>query len=398
MPAEKEPGMQLIEPTQLQALREREFPITAEYTYLNTATQGPLPNSTRVAIEQAAMRAQFPDTPRAQVEQPPAELARTRLAQLLAVEAQDLAFTLNTMHGLNTCAHGIDWRPGDNVVLPEHEFPSLMRVWLQLRSIGVEVRCVPWQSAGPSVDTLMAAVDSQTRAVSCSAVAWDTGYCIDLEALGRRCAQAGCLLIVDAIQAVGAIALEPRALQISALALHGYKWLLSGFGSGALYVSPGAIDQIRPQFVGQQSYAGDMDTVDPAAPWQPGARRYTTSSSNALGLTALAASLALIEQVGPGAIAAHTAGLAQLLVDGLQRHAPAIQLVSPPDPARRAAIVVFTLGDPARDQALVQRLADQGILVALRRRGVRVSPHFFNTPAEVERLLRATHAALGKLG
>jgi cysteine desulfurase / selenocysteine lyase len=369
-------------------LREREFPIIAEYTYLNAATQGPLPNSTCRAIEQAVSRAQFPETQRGRVDRPSAELARERLARLLGVAEDDLTFTANTTHGLNICARGIDWRPRDNVVLPAREFPSLMRVWLELRSLGVEVRVVPWSGDGPSVDALMAAVDSRTRAVSCSAVAWDTGYRIDLEGLGRLCARAGCLLIVDGIQAVGAVELDPQALQLSALSFHGYKWLLSGFGCGALYVSPSAIDQIRPRFVGEQSFVGDGDLGDGPAVWQPGARRYAAGGANALGLTALAASLELIEQVGFAAIDAHNRALAQLLVDGL-RHVPDARLVSPIDPARRGAIVVFTLGERARDEALVQRLDEQGVVVALRPGGVRVSPHLYNSADEIERLLRA---------
>src|SRR5262245_44173451 len=383
----KEPGMFASELTP-RALREREFPITAEYTYLNAATQGPLPNSTCRAIEQATIRAQYPDTPRAHVDQPSVDLARERLARLLRVGEDDLVFTSNTTHGLNICAQGIDWRPGDNVVLPAREFPSLTRLWLHLRSIGVEVRCVDWRGDGPSVDALMAAVDSRTRVISCSAVAWDSGYRIDLEELGRRSAQAGCLLVVDGIQAVGAIELDARSLRLSALAFHGYKWLLSGFGCGALYVAPSALDQIHPRFVGEGSFIGDGDSTDTSAAWQPGARRYAAGSGNALGLTALAASLALIEQIGLPAIDAHNRALAQLLVDGLGRHAPEVQLISPLDSARRAAIVTFTLGDRARDEALVRRLGEQGIVVALRPRGVRVSPHVYNSAAEIELLLR----------
>jgi selenocysteine lyase/cysteine desulfurase len=378
-------------------LREREFPITAGYTYLNAATQGPLPNSTRRAVEQATLRAQFPDTPRAHVDQPSADLSRARLAGLLGVGEDDLTFTPNTTHGINICARGIDWQPGDNVVLPEREFPSLMRVWLELRSIGVEVRCVPWRGDGPSVDAIMAAADSRTRVVSCSAVAWDSGYRIDLEELGRRCTQAGCLLVVDGIQAVGAVELNPQSLRLSALSFHGYKWLLSGFGCGALYVAPSAIDQIHPRFVGEQSFIGDGDPADMPAVWQPGARRYTVGGANSLGLTALAASLTLIEQVGLPAIDAHNRALGQLLVDGLRRHAPDIQLVSPIDPARRAAIVAFTLGDRARDEALVRHLGEQGIVVALRPRGVRVSPHVYNNAAEIELLLHAIRLTIVEL-
>jgi cysteine desulfurase/selenocysteine lyase len=378
-----------------QALREQEFPIVSQQIYLNTATQGPLPLRTRRAIEEFAGRAQFPGVSNASAG---TEQARARLARLLAVGEEDLVFTANTTHGLNICAHGIEWRQGDNVVIPESDFPSLTRAWLNLRSFGVEVRQVSWHGDGPDVETLMAAVDSHTRAVSCSAVAWDTGYRIDLEALGRRCAQAGALLIIDGIQAVGAVELDLRALRISALATHGYKWLVSGFGCGALYVAPDAIDQIRPRFVGEQSVAGGDESSDAGLAWQPGALRYTVGGSNYLGLTALATSLALIEQIGLPAIAQHTYAMGQQLVRGLERYAPHLQLVSPRDPERRAAIVTFTLGDPARDEELVRRLGEQGIVVALRPRGVRVSPHFYNTPVEIERFLEALPQVGADLG
>jgi len=371
------------------AEREREFPLVADTTYLNAATQGPLPTRTCRALEQALRRGQYPGLSAAPEEQPPAEAVRARLARLLNCGLDELAFTPNTTYGLNICARGIDWRPGDNVVLPAHEFPSVLRTWLQLRDSGVEVRLVPWDGDGPGVDALMAAVDARTSVVMCSAVAWDTGYRIDLEALGRRCAKAGCLLIVDGIQAVGATELDLRALRLSALSFHGYKWLLAGFGCGVLYVAPEALDQIRPRFVGEQSFQDGFATDDLDAPWQPGARRFAAGGANTLGLTALAASLDLIEQLSLRAIAAHNRALGQLLVDGLRRLEPHVQLVSPADPARRAANVVFTLGDAARDEALVQQLAERGMVVALRRRGVRISPHCYNTAAEIERLLDA---------
>lgn len=375
----------------LDQVREREFPIMADYTYLNIATQGPVPNVTRRALEQAIGRAQFPGMDAAHSQSATSAIARARLARLLHVEPGDLVFTSNTTHGLNICANGIEWRPGDNVVLPDREFPALMYTWLRLQSLGVEVRCVAWDGDGPSVDQLMAAVDARTRVVTCSAVAWDTGYRMDLEQLGKRCAAKGCLLVVDGIQAVGSLELHPQALGISALSMHGYKWLLADFGLGALYVAPAAIEQIRPTFVGDQSVVDQQQPHNPFE-WKPGAQRYAAGGSNTFGLTALATSLELIEQIGMPTIEAHNRGLAEQLVTGLRRFAPHVQLVSPAEVARRSAIIVFTLGDRTRDEALVQQLEQQRIMVALRRRGVRVSAHLYNTADDIERLLQALEA------
>lgn len=371
-----------------QDLREREFPMTSEYVYLNAATQAPLPNRTRQALEQAIARAQFPQTDRSRVT-PPIDVARARLASLLRVSETDLVFTSNTTHGLNICTRGIAWRPGDNVVLPAHEFPSVMAAWLALRPLGVEVRLVPWQGSGATVEQLMAAVDARTRVVSCSAVAWTTGYRMDLEELGRRCATAGCLLVVDGIQAVGALDLDMRALRLSALSFHGYKWLLAGFGCGALYVAPDAIDRIQPTFVGPHGLVREPDSADEALEWKPGAQRYAGGTNNMLGLTALAASLELLRELDVASIEAHNARLVERLLRGLQRVAPEARLVSSADPARRSAITVFTLGERARDEQLVQRLDEQRICVALRPLGIRVAPHCYNNEDDIDRLLEA---------
>jgi selenocysteine lyase/cysteine desulfurase len=338
------------------------------------------------AIAAAAEAAQYPNTPRALPS--PEPLVRERLARLIGADPGDFVFTGNTTHGMNICAQGIAWRPGDNVVVPEREFPSLAYAWFHLRERGVEVRFVPFAGAGPTTDAILARVDGRTRAVACSAITWDTGWRADLDTLGAACAARGVLLIVDGIQAVGARRLDVRAARIGALALHGYKWLLAGFGLGALYVAPEAVGRIAPTFIGEQAIDGDGDAFGGHLNWKPGPARYAAGGLNRTGLAALAASLGLIEELGLDAIAAHTAALAEGLYAGL-RGLPGVRLVSAADPTRRSAIVVFTLGDRARDAALVAELERRGIIVALRPLGVRVSPHFYNTEDDIARLLDA---------
>lgn len=373
----------------LEVVREREFPVCREYAYLNAASQGPWPTRTVRAVERFGALAQFPNTDRARSEPPAEPVARARLARLLGAAEDELVFTGNTTQGMNICAQGIDWRPGDNVVVPEREFPSLAYAWFHLRERGVEVRFVPFDGAGPSVAAIMVAVDGRTRAVACSAITWDTGYRADLEDLGRCCAAHGCLLIVDGVQAVGARRLDVKAARISALAVHGYKWLLAGFGVGALYVAPEALDRIRPTFIGTQAVDGDPDTFGGHLNWRPGAARYTAGGANRTGLAALASSLGLIEEVGIATIEGQGQMLAELLYAGLQRRGGALRIVSPPDPAYRSAIVAFTLGDRGRDEDLVRHLEGLGIVTALRPLGVRASPHFYNTEDDIRQLLDA---------
>ncbi len=366
-----------------------EFPITQSTAYLNTAAQGPWPTRTVEAVHQAAQHAQFLEFDRAHGEPSIFLETRTRLGRLLNVDPVDLTFGPNTTYGLNLCMHGIDWKVGDNLVVPFNEFPSVQYAIAHLPKIGVEVRLVAWSGSGPTVPQIMERVDARTRAVICSAIAWDTGYRMDLESLGARCEAAGCLLVVDGIHAVGSEQLDLKALRVSALSLHGYKWLMAGFGCGVLYVSPAAIDRIGPSFIGPQGVSGNQMLMHADLPWKPGAQRYAAGTGNQIGATAVNASLTLIEELGIANIRSANHALADAIEAGVRRQLPGANVLRSHDPVHQSAIVVFTTGSVDRDTALINHLDAAGVVVALRPAGLRVSPHLFNSEADVERLLRA---------
>ncbi|HEX3721823.1 MAG TPA: aminotransferase class V-fold PLP-dependent enzyme [Nitrolancea sp.] len=368
----------------LRALCEREFPILRERAYLNGAQQGLLPVRSVEAVRTAAEECLRPDLPTAPYEQ----IARERLARLIGAQPEEIAFISNTTHGMNIAVQGIAWREGDNIVVPYREFPSLSVAMLHLRDRGVEVRLAPFSGAGPTVDDLMSHVNSRTRAVACSSITWDSGYRADLESLGKRCAEQGCLLVVDGIQLVGAGELDVKAARISAMSMHGYKWLLAVFGVAALYVAPEAIDQISPTFVGADSLGDGSDISAGVLNWKPGAGRYQAGSGNKLGLAALASSLGLIDEVGIETIAERNRMLGERLYAGL-RSKESVETVSSDDPARRSQIVVFTLGTPDRDKEMVEKLEEQGIVICQRTLGLRASPNFYNSEDDVDRLLAA---------
>ena len=374
------------------ANREEELPVLRDYTYLNAAFHGPIPISAVEAMNRSVEALQFPGIARDGVaEEYGAALAaaergvRERLARRIGAKPEEIALTSNTSQGMNICAQGLACQPGDNVVIPADEFPSLTAVWLNLRQKGVEVRIVPFDGARPTTDAIMAHVDGRTRAVSCSAITWSTGWRADLEALGTRCAERGVLLIVDGIQAVGVQDLDVKALRLSAFAFHGYKWLMAGYGLGGLYVAPEALDRIAPIFVSDGAIVSD----DPGEQrWREGAQRYSLTNRNQTAFAALSASLDLQEGYGAREIAARTSALAEELYAGIGAH-PGLRVVSASDPARRSAIIVFTTGSADGDAALVARLERAKIMVSLRPLGVRVSPHFYNTEGDIARLLDA---------
>ena len=370
-----------------------EFPISETQTYLNTAAQGPWPARTALIVQQLATRSQKPPGDGGRGNSAMVADTQAHLGALLGVAAGDLVFGANTTHGLNICTHGIDWRAGDNIVLPEREFPSVNYALAHLPALGVEIRTVPWigsgPESGPAVDQIMARVDARTRAVICSAIAWDTGYTMDLAALGARCAERGVLSIIDGIHAVAAEPLDLRALRLSAFAFHGYKWLMSGFGAGVLYVAPEAIDQIRPTFAGPLGVSSDVMRTQLPPAWAPGAQRFATGNDNFIGAAAMCASLTLIEEIGVPQIRAANHALADMLQAGIARVLPGARCLRSSEARHQSAIVVFTTGSPEGDAALVATLSAKNIVVALRPAGIRVSPHLFNTARDIEMLLTA---------
>ena len=368
--------------------REVEFPVLRDYTYLNAAFSGPIPTRAARALTERAETLQYPGITRGAAEPDQEAIVRERIAAMIGAAPDEIVFTTNTSQGVNTCAQGIDFRPGDNVVIPADDFPSLTYTWLNLRARGVDVRIVPFAGIGPTADELLARVDDRTRAVSCSAVTWNTGWRAELEALGEGCAARGALLIVDGIQAVGAEEIDVKALRLSALAFHGYKWLLGGFGLGVLYVALDAVDRIAPTFVSAGGVFPSDVPADDEPYWRAGAARYTLGNNNRAAFATLAAALDLHTGLGMLAIAERNRTLAATLYAGLQARS-GLRVVADADPARRSAITVFTTGDRARDADLAAALEAQRILVSLRPLGVRVSPHFYNTEGDIARLLDA---------
>jgi cysteine desulfurase/selenocysteine lyase len=374
------------------ATREEELPVLRDYTYLNAAFHGPIPNRAIRALTASVEELQYPGIARDGVSpdygtalHASETSVRERIARRIGADASEIVLTSNTSQGMNICAQGLDCRPGDNVVIPADEFPSLTATWLNLRHKGVEVRIVPFSGAGPTTDEIMARVDDRTRAVSCSAITWSTGWRADLEALGARCAERKVLLIVDGIQAVGVQHLDVKALRISALAFHGYKWLMAGYGLGGLYVAPEATDRIAPTFISDGAIVGDGPGEQH---WQEGAQRYSLANRNQPAFATLAAALEMQEAFGAREIATRSSALAEQLYAGLSTRG-ALRIVSARDPARRSAIIVFTTGSSADDAALVAQMAAAKIMVSLRPLGVRVSPHFYNTEGDIARLLDA---------
>jgi selenocysteine lyase/cysteine desulfurase len=315
------------------------------------------------------------------------------LARMLnAASADDIALLKNTTEGICTVANGLEWRRGDNVVIPKGEFPSNRLPWLALQRHGVEVREVDIRATAEPEKALLERMDARTRLLSVSAVQWTDGLKLKLEVLGAACKSNGVFFFVDAIQQLGAQRVDVQACEIDCLAADGHKWLLAPEGIAVFYCSKRAREALQLQQLGwhmvDDSLRFDRETWPPSET----AVRFEAGSPNMLGQVAMHASVGLLLDAGTAEIEARVAENSRMLALALA-DIRGVELVRPFDPGRISGIVSFRM--PGKDLAEVhQALKNAQIVCAVRGKAIRLSPHFYQSGAPIQRMLAALETAI----
>jgi selenocysteine lyase/cysteine desulfurase len=292
-------------------------------------------------------------------------------------------------------ASGLDWSPGDRVVVPALEFPSNLYPWLALRDRGVQVDLVSPAGDGGAlpVEAFEAALASgpAPKLVAVSWVHYGRGWRTDIAALARRCHDAGALLCVDAIQGVGLLPAEFAAWGIDFAMAGGHKWLLGPEGTGVFYVAAHARERLRPLEPGWASVAHRAEWENAELVLADSARRFEGGTFNMVGTMALGASLQLLQNAGIPIVWAHVDALCDRLVAGLGRIERA-RVFSDRSASGRSGIVSFGLDGESPDD-FAARLLRANIVCSARAGGVRIAPHGYNTIDEIDGLVDLVAAA-----
>ncbi len=365
-------------------LYRREFPVTRSSIYMNHAAVAPISQRAR-----NAMAGLIDDVHRFGAAHwnrwaEAYSAARNSAARLLNADPREIAFMKNTSEGVSTFANGLDWQEGEEVVSVEAEFPANFYPWQLLEQKGVRLRLVPQTEGSVSLDSIDQMIGPRTRVVAVSFVQYVSGYRLDLAKLGELCHNRGVLLFVDAIQGLGAFPLDVRRARIAGLAADAHKWLLGPEGSALFFLRADLLDRVRPTSIGWLNFrrALDFETRDSA--WRDDARRYECGAPNTVGIYGLGAAIDFLLEVGIESIAEQILDVTDHLRRGLQE--AGCQVFGPLNRQEASGIVSFVPRQAAADQ-VVRLLRSQGVEVAARGGKVRVSPHFYNTRAEVDRLL-----------
>jgi selenocysteine lyase/cysteine desulfurase len=362
-----------------------QFAVTARYVYLNHAAVGVLPRSSAEAIgefvrahAEGGVLGTYPYDDRMPE-------YRDRIARFIGAKGTEIATIPSTSAGANVVALGIDWRPGDCVLLCDNEFPSNAVPWIALRNRGVNVRLLPTNGGQRlTPEMLRRELSPGTRAVALSWVSYADGYRHDLAALADVAHDGGALLCVDAIQGLGAFPLDVRASGVDALYAGAGKWMLGLHGAGLLYIAEALIDRLTLAMPGWRSMEDIWDFHRYDQPYAPQAVRFEGGTPNFVGTLALATSIELFERCGPAAIERHVLALTDRLCEGLTRAGAELSTLR--GPGISSGIVTFAM--PGVDSVRLGRaLQKEGIVTTYRPSGVRVAPHGYNTADEIDRLV-----------
>jgi cysteine desulfurase/selenocysteine lyase len=363
-----------------------QFPITSHYNFLNHAAVAPISRRAADAMH-AYVDAVRDKAYLGEAFYQHAEHVRRVAAELINADLDEVTFVKNTSEGLAFVADGLNWNHGDNVIISHVEFPANVYPWMNLESRGVRVKMVREENGRIPLEDVVAAIDSRTRVVSLSAVQYASGFRTDLESLGKVCQEKGVLLCVDAIQALGVVPIDVRAMNIDFLSSDGHKWLCAPEGCGVFFCRGELLQHLRPSTVGWMGMVNAEDYGNYEFKFRDDARRFDTGSYNVAGVYGLGAAMELLLEAGIDAIFQRVVGLTDRLVAGLKDKG--YRIVSSRRPGEASGIVAFTT--EAHDQEALRKhlLGEYKIVIALREGRLRASPHFYNTEQEIDRLIDA---------
>jgi selenocysteine lyase/cysteine desulfurase len=357
----------------------KEFPVADELIFFDHARVAPLPERVRKVVTAFVDDATQFGT--AHYESWLLELERTRkkFAQLINADLGEVAFVKNTSEGISIVANGFDWQLGDNVVIPDIEFPANVYPWWNLKQRGVETRMVKSVEGRVLFDDLVKQVDGRTRILSISSVECNSGFRSDLNRIGAFCKEKGVLFFVDAIQSLGVLPMDVKKDHIDFLSADGHKWMLSVEGLGGFYISKEVVDKVRPVTMGWGNVINAANFMDYDFTLQADAKKFEEGTPNTMSIHAFGAALELLLEVGIDNIEKRVMSLGDCVIGELKSRG--IKIYSSTLLSERSGNISFALDkDVGR---LYSFMLENKVKLTVRDGLVRFSPHFYNNEEEI---------------
>ncbi|MFA5989448.1 MAG: aminotransferase class V-fold PLP-dependent enzyme [Sphingomonas sp.] len=365
------------------ALRAR-FPLLARHGFINSCSYGLLSVDVEAAWQAyIADRHEHGSHWEAWVDR--YEALRADFATLLGAQADEIAVTGSASAGINAVASAMRFDEGrDTVVMTDLEFPTNAQIWHAQAARGARIVQVAQGGNATLMERLDAAIDERTKIVAITHVCYRNGEMLDVAAIARLARERGAYVLIDGFQAVGTMAIDMAAIPCDFYVGGTLKYLLGTAGVAFLYARAQTTACLQPTSTGwfaqEDVHAMDHRAHTPAA----AARRFESGTPPVPNIYAAAAGLAIIAEVGVGAIQSRIAGFTARIAE--HAHWLGIPMATPDDPRRRGAMVALRSHDAP---AMVSALHKADIVTSSRDGNLRLSPHFYNDEADIDRAFEA---------
>ena len=314
------------------------------------------------------------------------EVTRRQLAAFLGVTPEEIVITRNTSESNNLVSSGLDLKAGDEVLLFSDNHPSNDTAWKEKgRRFGFGVKTVAAVSPHPGAEYYIEAFTSgltpRTKVLAFTHLTSTVGDVLPARELCRLAHERGILTLVDGAQSFGLLDVNLRDMDPDFYSGSGHKWPCGPKEAGVLFVNRRSADRIWPSI-----YSAYPGAIGISKTFESFGQRDEPA------IRAFGDALQLQSRVGRAAIERRAQELAQALMAGLRR-LEGVTLWTHPDPARSSAVVSFRPGGLDPDKLTLALYEKDRIVCAKRpgedRGGIRLSPHFYNSHAEVERAVGA---------
>ena len=306
---------------------------------------------------------------------------RGSVADFIGAMPHEIAFTMCTGAGINVVVNGISWEKGDNVVFPEWEHNPLDTT--TLRRNGVEIRALEAKDGQTEIADLEKIVDDDTKLIEVSQVSYVNGFRFNLKEVADVAHEHGARVLVDATQAVGALITDVKKEDVDFLSAAPYKYLMGPAGLAFLYVKEDALGELEPDRVGWKNQIWEGDRAEDPPEDKESAEKFEYGTIHFQGVYALEKSLDYINRIGMESIEKRVLELSGYLWS--QAHMLGNKMYTPE--GTESPIVSFF--EPNASEVASKLMAEKVKVTGRGAHGghIRVSPHFYNTKAEIDRFI-----------
>lgn len=365
------------------------FPhIAKDHIYLNHAAISPMSDRVRLAIENFLADRNSGHIDNFEEWMTLTEETRGLIAKLIhSKESDRISFMGNTSDALSAVAEGFEWGQGDEIILNTMEFPSNIQPFRILENRGVKlVYLEPDDEGKVTAGMVESAITPNTKMVSISAVQYLNGFRADLKSIGKVCSDHDVYFVVDGIQALGASDINVQDCNIDALASGCHKWLMSPMGIGFLYLSEKLAANLTPVKTGWLSVEVPWELSNFEQKWQPVSIHLETGTYNMMGLVGLHASLSHLLEIGLEEIQTEILKLTRYLFANVSPM-DNVEIITPKSEEDHAGIFTFSLPGDKDVEELINELIKKKMAISARQGFIRISPHYYNTEEELDRVL-----------